>query len=37
MREMLFILALIAAVTYWAINPDQAESAVYWAKGMFNR
>ena len=37
MREMLFILALIMAVIYWMMNPDQVDSAVNWVMRLFNR
>ena len=37
MREILFILALVVTVTYCAMNPNQVDSAVNWAMGLFHR
>lgn len=30
MREVIFVLILVAAVVYWIMHPDQIQSAVDW-------
>jgi hypothetical protein len=37
MREMRFILALIMAVIFWMMNPDEVDSAVNWVMRLLNR